>query len=63
MGPVVGAALHIDAQGSLDGQVPRRNRIELGIGVGIATLVVGLLLVTRPDIRPLIERTRSYIGS
>ncbi|MCJ2039858.1 hypothetical protein MKK55_13055 [Methylobacterium sp. J-059] len=62
MGSVVGAALHICAPGSLDGQVPRRNRIALGIGVGIATLVVGLLLVTRPDIRPLIERTRPYIG-
>lgn len=59
---VVGAVLHVVAPGSVDGVVPRRNRLALGAGVGLAVLVVMALLITRPDIKPVIERTRPYIG-
>lgn len=59
---VLGAVLHVAAPGSVDGTVPRRNRIALGIGVGLAVLTVMALLITRPDIKPLIERARPFIG-
>lgn len=59
---VIGAILHISAPGAVDGTVPRRNRMALGFGVGIATIMVAVLLVTRPDIGPLLERTRPWIG-
>lgn len=59
---VVAAVLHVAAPGAVDGTVPRRNRIALGVGVGIAALAVAALMAARPDIRPLIERTRPFIG-
>lgn len=62
LGSVVASILHVSAPGAVDGTVPRRNRIALGVGVGLATITVAFLLVTRPDIGPLLERTRPYIG-
>lgn len=58
---VVAAILHVSAPGAVDGTVPRRNRVALGVGVGAATVIVALLLITRPDIAPLLERTRPWI--
>lgn len=48
--------------GISDGEVLRRSRIALGLGVGAAVLVVGAILTTRPDIGPAIERARPWIG-
>lgn len=59
---MMAAVLHVAATGSIDGKVPRRSRIALGICVGAAVLVVGAVVATRPDIGPAIERTRPYIG-
>ncbi|CAO4133400.1 hypothetical protein OFEAOIEE_LOCUS1127 [Methylorubrum extorquens] len=59
---MMAAVLHVAATGSIDGEVPRRSRIALGICVGAAVLVVGAVVATRPDIGPAIERTRPYIG-
>lgn len=58
----IAVVLHVSAPGAVDGTVPRRNRIALGAGVGVATLLVGLLLVTRPDIRPFVDGLRPWIG-
>lgn len=59
---MIAAVLHVAATGSIDGEVPRRSRIALGLGVGVAVLLVGAVVATRPDIAPAIERTRPYIG-
>lgn len=59
---MMAAVLHVAATGSIDGEVPRRSRIALGICVGAAVLMVGAVVATRPDIGPAIERTRPYIG-
>ncbi|GEL44188.1 hypothetical protein MEX01_47790 [Methylorubrum extorquens] len=59
---MMAAVLHVAATGSIDGEVPRRSRIALGICVGAAVLMVGAIVATRPDIGPAIERTRPYIG-
>ncbi len=59
---MLAAMLHVCATGAVDGEVPRRSRIALGLGVGAAVLVVGAILATRPDIGPAIERTRPWIG-
>lgn len=59
---VVAAVLHVSAPGAVDGTVPRRNRIAMGIGLGGAVLLVLVLLWSRPDIGPLLDRTRPYIG-
>lgn len=59
---MLAAVLHVAATGAVDGEVPRRSRIALGLGVGMAVLIVGGVLATRPDIGPAIERTRPWIG-
>lgn len=59
---VVAAVLHVSAPGAVDGLVPRRNRLAMGLGLGGAVLIVLVLLWQRPDMGPLIERTRPYIG-
>lgn len=59
---IVAAMLHVTAPGAVDGTVPRRNRIALGIGVGLATLAVGGVLLSRPDVAPVLDRLRPYIG-
>ena len=38
------------------------DRITFGVCVGIATCCVAALLVTRPDIAPLLDRARPYIS-
>lgn len=59
---VVAAVLHVSAPGAVDGLVPRKNRLAMGLGLGGAVLIVLVLLWQRPDMGPLIERTRPYIG-
>ncbi|WP_419952369.1 hypothetical protein [Methylobacterium sp.] len=59
---VVAAVLHVSAPGAVDGLVPRKNRIAMGLGLGGAVLLVLALLWSRPDIGPLLERTRPYIS-
>jgi len=59
---VVAAVLHVSAPGAVDGLVPRRNRIAMGVGLGGAVLLVLTLLWSRPDVGPLLERTRPYIS-
>lgn len=45
---VIGAILHNSAPGAVDGTVPRRNRVALGIGIGIATIMIAVLLSPGP---------------
>lgn len=59
---MLASVLHVCATGAVDGEVPRRSRIALGLCVGAAVLLVGAILATRPDIGPAIERTRPWIG-
>ena len=50
--------LHIVAPGAVDGVVPRRNRIVLGVGMGVAVMGICVLLWTRPDISVYVESSR-----
>lgn len=50
--------LHIVATGTIEGEVPPRSRVTLGVAVGAAVILVGAVLATRPGIAPAIERTR-----
>jgi len=59
---MVAGVLHVTAPESIEGTVPRRNRYALGAFVGLAVLMLGVLLTTRPDVRPWIDRARPYIG-
>ncbi len=54
----ISGILHIVAPGGLDGIVPRRNRIMLGIGMGVAVMGICVVLWTRPDISDYVESTR-----
>jgi hypothetical protein len=54
----ISGLLHIVAPGAVDGVVPRRNRIVLGIGMGIGVMVVCIVLWTRPDISDYVEASR-----
>lgn len=59
---VIASTLHVGYPGLVDGKIPRKNRITFGICVGAATCCVAALLVTRPDIGPLLDRARPYIS-
>lgn len=59
---MLAATLHVCAPGLIAGEVPRRQRIVFGVWVGLAVLLVGAVLATRPDIGPVIERARPWIG-
>ena len=59
---ILAAMLHMLATGAIEEGVPHRSRVALGVGVGLAVVVVGAILATRPDIGPVIERARPWIG-
>lgn len=59
---VVAAVLHVSAPGAVDGIVPRRNKIALGVSVGFAAVVVVGLLVSRPNLQPYIQDLKPYIS-
>ncbi|WP_191970289.1 hypothetical protein, partial [Methylobacterium planeticum] len=59
---VTAAVLHTATPGALDGVVPRRNRIAMGVGLGFAILSVLGLVASKPDIRPYLDRARPYIS-
>ncbi len=59
---VVAVVLHMCVPGTVEGVVPRRNQYALAAGFGIAVLLVGFLIASKPDIRPYIERARPYIS-
>ena len=54
--------MFLDHPGMIQGEVPRRQRIMFGVWVGLAVLLVGAVLATRPANGPLIERARPWIG-
>lgn len=58
---VVAAVMHVSAPGAVDGVVPRRNRLAMGVGFGAAVFLVICLFMIRPDIRPVLDRLRPYI--
>lgn len=59
---VIAAVLHVSAPGAVDGVVPRRNRIAMGVSFGIAVLLMGSLTLAQPDISPWLDRVRPYIS-
>lgn len=59
---MIAGALHVVAPGAYnEGTIPPRDRTALAIGVAIAVLLIGTLVATRPDIRPIMERLRPAI--
>lgn len=64
---IVAVVCHVCTPGALDARdgrpaVPRRNQYGLAIGFGCAVLTVGLLIASKPDVLPWLERSRPYIG-
>jgi len=57
----ISGILHIVAPGAVDGVVPRRNRIVLGLGMGIAVMGICVVLWTRPDISVYLEACRFFL--
>ncbi|NEU14705.1 hypothetical protein G3T14_21740 [Methylobacterium sp. BTF04] len=58
----IAGVLHVSAPGAFKGTVPRRNRYALALALALGVLALGVLLTTRPDIKPIIDRARPYIG-
>ncbi|KQO43042.1 hypothetical protein [Methylobacterium sp. Leaf85] len=54
----ISGILHIVAPGAVDGVVPRRNRIVLGAGIGVAVMGICIVLWSRPDISNYVEASR-----
>lgn len=58
---VLAAVLHVAAPGAVDGTVPRRNKIALGLMFGLGALGIGVLLFLRPDLAVFIEQTPGWL--
>jgi hypothetical protein len=61
---ILAGTLHITAPGAIDGTVPKRNWILLGISIGVGFLSTGLIIFYSPDfhlvadwLRPIFAET------
>lgn len=64
---IVAVVCHVCTPGSVKEEggspaVPRKNLYALAIGSGFAVLMVGIFIVSKPDVGPFMERARPYIG-
>ncbi len=57
---ILGGILHITAPGAINGIVPRRNKIRLGVGVGAGVLATLILIAVQPDLTHLVELIEPY---
>lgn len=53
---VVAAVLHIVPRGAANGIVPKGNTASVLVGFGLASLLVFVTLIYRPDVQPMIDR-------
>lgn len=52
---ILACLLHITAPGAIDGRVPTRNWIALGMAAGAAFFAAGIILVSRPNARAIVD--------
>jgi hypothetical protein len=52
---ILGSVLHITAPGAINGSIPTPNKIRLGIAIGTAVGAAMLIMVLRPDLRPIVD--------
>jgi hypothetical protein len=55
------AVLHITAPGAIDGQIPKRNMVALGLAAGAAALIIGLIIVINPDVGAFVEYLKPWL--
>lgn len=58
---ILGGSLHLTAPGAIDGRVPKRNWIMLGLAAGGGAGLGALLVATRPDLRALVDALEPYL--
>lgn len=59
---VMAAILHVLAPEAIGGMVPRRNRVAVGGGLGVAIAIVLFVLAVRPDLGAAVERLKPWIS-
>lgn len=59
---ILSSVMHVIAPGAVRNEVPRRNRIGLGIGTFAGIFCACSLMVAKPDIGAYVELARPYIA-
>jgi hypothetical protein len=55
------AVLHITAPGAVDGRIPRRLMIHLGVIAGLVVALACAVVTARPDLSSVINSLRPYV--
>jgi hypothetical protein len=59
---ILSAVMHVIAPGMIRGEVPRRNRIGLGVGTFMGVFIACSVMLIKPDLTVALERARPYIA-
>lgn len=59
---ILSSVMHVIAPGPIRGEVPRRNRISLGIGTFAGVFLACSVMVIKPDLTDVLELARPYIA-
>lgn len=55
------AALHITAPGAIDGRIPRRNMVSLGLAIGAGVLIVSIIMIWNPNVDGLVDAIKPWL--
>jgi hypothetical protein len=55
------AVLHITAPGAVDGRIPRRLMIRLGLIAALVVSLAGAVILARPDLSSFVNSLRTYV--
>jgi hypothetical protein len=59
---ILSAVMHVIAPGMIRGEVPRRNRIGLGVGTFMGVFLAISVMLIKPDLTNALESIRPYIS-
>ncbi|MEE7438885.1 hypothetical protein [Methylobacterium oryzae] len=59
---ILSSVMHVIAPGLVRNEVPRRNRIGLGIGTFLGVFLACSVMLIKPDLTEALERARPYIS-
>ncbi len=59
---ILSSVMHVISPGLARNEVPRRNRIGLGIGTFMGVFLACSVMLIKPDLADALERERPYIA-
>lgn len=59
---ILSSVMHVIAPGMVRNEVPRRNRIGLGVGTFMGVFLACSVMLLKPDLAEMVEHVRPYIS-